>query len=232
MRIIRKALHRVRTLARPRRFERDLDEELSFHLEMQTRWHESQGLDRATAHALATQEFGGSIRFREAVLDTRGLTWAHDITRDIRFALRSYRRAPGFTAIAVLTLALGIGATTAAFSIIDAVLIRPLPYESPDRIVTLTGRDSSGRGIPTVSVPTFDDWRDQSRSFSAIALYATARRAVITAGEAAHVETANVSDDFFRVLGVQPALGRTVMPDDVARGEPVVVVSHGFWARA
>ena len=225
-------MHRVRTLVRPRRFERDLDEELSFHLEMQTRWHQSQGLDRATAHALATREFGGSIRFREAVLDTRGLTWARDVTRDIRFALRSYRRTPGFTAIAVLTLALGIGTTTAAFSIIDAVLIRPLPYGEPDRIVTLTGRDSAGREIPSVSVPTFDDWRRQSRSFSAIALYARARRAVITAGEAAHVETANVSADFFRVLGARPALGRSLMPDDVATGEPVVVVSHGFWARA
>ena len=225
-------MHRMRTLVRPRGFERDLDEELSFHLEMQTRWHESQGLDRETAHALAAREFGGEIRFREEVLDTRGVTWAQDITRDVRFALRSYRRAPGFTAVAVLTLALGIGSTTAAFSIIDAVLIRPLGYEKPERIVALTGRDSLGREIPSVSVPTFDDWRDQSRSFSAIALYATARRAVITAGEAAHVETANVSGDFFRVLGVQPALGRTLMADDVVRGEPVVVVSHGFWARA
>jgi len=232
MRIIRKAMHRLRTLTRPRRFTRDLDEELSFHLEMQTRWHESEGLDRTAAHALAAREFGGATRFREAVLDTRGVTWAQDITRDMAFALRSYRRAPGFTAIAVLTLALGIGTTTAAFSIIDAVLIRPLPYEKPDRIVTLTGRDSAGRDIPSVSVPTFDDWREQSRSFSAIALYATARRAVITAGEAAHVETASVSGDFFRVLGVQPTVGRALMPDDVTRGEPVVVVSHGFWARA
>ncbi len=232
MRIIRKVMHRMRTLVQPRRVAHELDEELSFHLEMQTRWHESQGLDRAAAHALATREFGGATRFREAVLDTRGLTWAPDITRDIAFALRSYRRAPGFTAVAVLTLALGIGTTTAAFSIIHAVLIRPLPYEKPERIVTLTGRDSLGRDVPSVSVPTFDDWRDQSRSFSAIALYGTARRAVIAAGEAAHVETANVSGDFFRVLGVQPALGRTLMPDDATSGERVVVVSHGYWARA
>jgi len=232
MRIIRKVMHRMRTLVQPRRVAHELDEELSFHLEMQTRWHESQGLDRAAAHALAAREFGGATRFREEVLDTRGLTWAQDITRDVRFALRSYRRAPGFTAVAVLTLALGIGTTTAAFSIIDAVLIRPLPYEKPERIVVLTGRDSLGHDIPSVSVPTFDDWRDESRSFSAIALYSTARRTVLTAGEAAHVETANVSGDFFRALGVQPALGRTLMPDDVARGEPAVVVSHGFWARA
>ena len=231
MRALARAIRRLRTLVQPRRFERELDEELSFHLEMQARWHESQGLDGATASALAAREFGGTVRFREAVFDTRGLSWAHDIMRDVRFALRSYRRAPGFTAVALLTLVLGIGTTTAAFSVIHAVLIRPLPYEKPEQIVTLTGRDSLGHEIQRVSVPNYDDWRDQSHSFSAIALYATARSAVITAGEAAHVETANVSGDFFSVLGVRPAIGRTLTPGDVGSGEPVAVVSHGFWTR-
>jgi len=155
-----------------------------------------------------------------------------DLARDLRFALRSYRRAPGFTAVALLTLALGIGTTTAAFSIIDAVLIRPLPYPESGRIVALTGRDSLGREIQTVSVPNYYDWREQSRSFSAIALYSTAREGVTGAGDAAHVETANVSADFFRVLGVRPELGRTLTPEDASNGEPTAVVSHGFWARA
>ena len=119
------------------------------------------------------------------MLDARGVSWAHDLTRDIRFALRSYRRSPGFTAVALLTLALGIGTTTAAFSIIDAVLLRPLPYPEPERIVTLTGRDSLGNDVPAVSAPNYYDWREQSRSFEAIALYATARRAVVNAGDAA-----------------------------------------------
>jgi hypothetical protein len=147
---VRKALRRAKTLIRSGRFERELDEELSFHLEMQTRWHESQGLDPRTARALALREFGGEVRFREAVLDTRGLSWAHDLTRDIRFAVRSYRRSPGFTVVALLTLTLGIGTTTAAFSIISGVLIRPLPYPEPDRIVTLSGRDSLGNPIHSV----------------------------------------------------------------------------------
>src|SRR6476661_2269633 len=113
---LRKALRRLYTLIRPRRFERELDEELSFHLEMQTRWHESQGVDSATARALAAREFGGETRFKEAVRDARGVSWAHDLARDIRFALRSYRRSPSFTVVALLTLMVGIGTTTAAFS--------------------------------------------------------------------------------------------------------------------
>jgi predicted permease len=155
-----------------------------------------------------------------------------DVARDLRFALRSYRRAPGFTAVALLTLALGIGTTTAAFSIIEAVLVRPLPYPGSGRIVALAGRDSLGREIATVSAPTFFDWREQSRSFSGIALYSTARRGVTGGGDAAHVETANVSGDFFPVLGVRPELGRTLTRGDADTDEPVAVASHGFWVRA
>jgi len=108
MRAIAKVLRRVRTWMRPRQFRRELDEELCFHLEMQTRWYESQGFDQATARAVALREFGGEARFREAVLDARGFTWAHDLGRDVRFALRSYRRNPAFTAVALVTLVLGI----------------------------------------------------------------------------------------------------------------------------
>jgi putative ABC transport system permease protein len=232
MRLIRKAARRLRTLLRTRRFEQELDEELSFHLEMQTRWHESQGMDPAAARALAAREFGGETRFKEAVRDARGLSWAHDLSRDVRFAARSYRRTPGFAAVSLLTLALGIGTATAAFSIIDAVLIRPLPYPESDRIVTLTGRDSLANDIPTVSAPNFHDWREQSRSFEAVALYATARRGVVSGDGGMYVETATVSGDFFRVMRLSAAMGRTLTPADADGNEQVAVVSHGFWARA
>jgi putative ABC transport system permease protein len=232
MRLIRRALRRVRTWSRPRRFERELDEELSFHLEMQTRWHQSQGLDPVAARALAAREFGGETRFKEAVRDARGISWAHDLSRDARFAVRSYRRSAGFTAVSLLTLALGIGSTTAAFSIIDAVLRRPLPYAQPDRIVALTGRDSLGNEIQSVSAPNYYDWREQSRSFEVMALYWTARRGVSTTGDATYVETAAVSQDFFRVMRTPAAIGRVLGPADAAADEPVAVVSHGFWVRA
>ena len=232
MRLIRKAARRLRTLLRTRHFEQELDEELSFHLEMQTRWHESQGMDPAAARALAAREFGGETRFKEAVRDARGLSWADDLSRDVRFAARSYRRTPGFTVVSLLTLALGIGTTTAAFSIIDAVLIRPLPYPESDRIVTLSGRDSLANDIRTVSAPTFHDWREQSRSFEAMALYATARRGVVSGDGAMYVETATVSSDFFRVMRLPAVMGRILTPADADGEQPVAVVSHGFWVRA
>ena len=232
MRPVTKALRRLRAWTRPRRLERELDEELSFHLEMQTRWHEANGVDPATARMLAAREFGGELRFREAVMDARGVSAMHDLSRDVRFALRSYRRAPGFTIVALLTLTLGIGATTAAFSVIDAVLLRPLPYAEPDRIVALTGRDSLGRDVPAISAPTYYDWREASRTLEHMAIYATARRVVTGAGDAARVETADVSSDFFRVLRLTPVLGRALADAEYSSHPPAVVVSHGFWVRA
>jgi putative ABC transport system permease protein len=232
LRLVARGWRRFRTWLHPRRFERELDEELSFHLAMQTRWHESRGLDREAAATLAAQEFGGETRFKEAVRDARGMSWMQDIRRDAHIAIRSYARTVGFTAVALATFTLGIGITTAAFSIIHAVLVRPLPYPQPERIVTLSGRDSVGNDIWAVSAPNFYDWRDQSTSFEAIALFSTSRRGVAGAGEAVHVETANVSGDFFRVMRTTPAIGRVLTPADAQAEEPVVVVSHGFWVRA
>ena len=232
MRLIRKILRRARIWVAPRRFERELDEELSFHLEMQTRWHETQGLDRVAARALAMTEFGGETRFKEAVRDARGMTWTHDLPRDVRFAIRGYRRSVGYTSVALVTFALGIGITTATVSIIDAVLLRPLPYGDPDGIVTLSSQDSLGNVIHSVSAPNFYDWRDQSRSFEAMALYATRRRAVVADGNATYVQGASVSGDFFRVMRVAAMIGRTLEPSDAREGERVAVVSHGFWTSA
>ena len=232
MRRIARIVRRLRVWARPRRFERELNEELSFHLEMQTRWHESQGLDRATARRLAEREFGGETRCKEAVRDARGLSWVYDLVRDARISGRSYRRSPVYTMVALLTFALGIGISTAAFSIIDAIVLRPLPYPEPDRIVTISSQDSLGRAIAAVSAPNFYDWREQSRSFEAMALYETRRRAVLRGDGAVYVDGATVSADFFRVTGVRPVLGRALTPADAETGAHVAVVSHAFWQQA
>lgn len=232
MRPVARLVRRLRIWARPARFEQELDEELSFHLEMQTRWHESQGLDRATARALAAKEFGRETRFKEAVRDARGLSWSYDLARDVRFAVRSYDRSPGYTTVALVTLALGLGITTATFSVIDAVLLRPLPYLEPDRIVAVSSQDSLERAIPVVSAPNFYDWQEQTRSFEAMALYSTRRRAVLRGEGAVYVEGATVSGDFFQVTGVRPIIGRTFTAIDAEGAERLVVVSHGFWVQA
>ena len=160
------------------------------------------------------------------------VSWSPDLARDARIAVRSYARTPGFTAVALLTFALGIGISTAAFSIIDAILLRPLPYSEPDRIVTVSSQDSLGTPIPTVSAPNFYDWREQNRTLAAMALYETGRRAVLRGEGAVYVEGATVSGDFFRVMRVQPVVGRVLTPADAEQDAPVAVVSHGFWQQA
>ena len=154
------------------------------------------------------------------------------LLQDVRYSVRALAKQPGFTLVALLTLTLGIGATTAAFSVIDAVLLRPLPYEEPERIVALAGRDSLGHDVPAISAPTYYDWRDATTSFERIAIYSTARRIVAGADDAARVETADVSGDFFRVLRLAPALGRPLSDGDATSQPAVAVVSHGFWTRA
>ena len=153
-----------------------------------------------------------------------------DLIQDLRFAVRQLLKNPGFTAAAVLTLALGIGANTAIFSVVNAVLLRPLPYEEPDRLVHV--HSVSEHGPATVSPPDFVDFREQSRSFEALAAFH--RRSFTISGDAPaeRVAGARVSADFFRVLGVQPERGRWLAPDDeVLDRHRVVVVSQAFWQR-
>jgi putative ABC transport system permease protein len=151
---------------------------------------------------------------------------------DGRYALRQFRRNPGFTAVAVLTLALGIGASTAIFSVAYGVLLRPLPYPQPDRIVAV--QEISSKGRPTrVADPNFDDFRDQSRSFQAIAKYGDSVASVSGALAPTRTRLASVSPGFLRVFGVQPILGRDFDTSDAGKGaEPTVLVSYGYWKQS
>src|SRR5687767_14563993 len=153
---------------------------------------------------------------------------------DLRQALRLLRRAPGFTAAAILTLAVGIGANVAVFTFVDAVLFRPLPFVEPDRLVSIsethheTGQDRAG-----VLPGSFADWRERSRSFEALAMYARATFLVTNRDDPARVQGASVSPGFFDVLGVSPVLGRTFPAADAAMTghEREIVISHGLWQR-
>lgn len=154
----------------------------------------------------------------------------NSLLQEIRLAVRSLVKRPGFTGVAVLTLALGIGASTAIFSVLDAVLLRPLPYPNQERIVELRELDEKGKGM-SFAQPNFDDLRARSRSFDALAQYSAWPQAIAGGSEPVRTTAASVSSDFFRVLGVTPALGRLFSSDSLAEGKEIAVVSFSFWKR-
>ncbi|HEX6534881.1 MAG TPA: ABC transporter permease [Gemmatimonadaceae bacterium] len=228
---LRQLLHRLRDLARRPTLERDLDDEMRFHLEMQAAAHEARGLDPAAARAEALREFGGVVLAKESVRDARGLTVVDDLRRDIRFAARVLRRSPGFTAVAMITLALGIGATTAVFTVVNGVLLRALPFPHSARLVALFEHDGT-KDRMAVSFPNFTDWRAESRAFAGMAAYGAGEATVLGASEPVRASVTAASADFFRVLRVAPLRGRTFLPEESRPGGvPVAVVSEAFWRR-
>jgi putative ABC transport system permease protein len=152
------------------------------------------------------------------------------IAQDLRYALRTLRNSPAFTAVAVLTLALGIGANTAIFSVVNGVLLRALPYPEPDKLMQVRAVFRSG-GLGSVSYPDFRDLRDHNRSFAALAAYGSGIASVAAGGEGLRVHMSAVSGDFFGILGVKPIMGRVFLPDDERVRASVVVVGHGYWQR-
>ena len=155
--------------------------------------------------------------------------WLHSVLSDCRYALRQLRKNPGFTAVAVLTLTLGIGVTTAIFSVVYGVLLRPLPYPDPNRIMAVFEVTSKGRPS-RLADPNFDDFRDQSRSFQAIAKYNDYVVSVSGASQPTRTTVAHVSPDFLKVFGIQPILGRDFSASDAKKGaDPTVLVSDGYW---
>ncbi|MEY2563629.1 MAG: putative transport system permease protein [Verrucomicrobiota bacterium] len=149
---------------------------------------------------------------------------------DFKYALRSLARRPSFSIVAILTLALGIGASTAIFSVVDAVLLRPLPYPSQDRLVEVSELNEAGRAMPFAE-PNFNDLAARSRSFEALATYMRSTDAVAGGTEPVRTDISGVSSDFFRVLGLAPALGRLISAETLREGNQIAVVSHGFWKR-
>lgn len=152
--------------------------------------------------------------------------------RDLKFAVRSFKRAPGFTFIAVLTLALGIGATTTMFSVLDGVVLRPLPYDNPTELVMLGSTSQRFPGLAPVAPGDFNDWRAQNTTFSHMIATEGWTLDLTDTDRPARISSAAVSGGFFEMLGVAPLLGRGIsLQDDAEGSEPVVVLSHGLWER-
>ncbi len=226
-------LARLRSDGRPAE-DRVLDDELSFHLEMEADKYRHQGLGDEEARRRARMSFGATQRFKEECRDERKGNHFDMLIQDIRYALRTLGKSWGFTATAVLTLALGIGANTAIFSIIYGVLLRPLPYEHGNRLVLLQ-QSAPGARIANVqaSIPELYDYREQATSFEELVEYHTMFFVLLGKDEPQRIQAGVVSDNFFDTLGVAPLLGRTfVEGEDDLDSEAVLVLSYDYWRNA
>ncbi|HLW43849.1 MAG TPA: ABC transporter permease [Candidatus Acidoferrales bacterium] len=210
-----------------------LDSEVRFHVEQQIADNIAAGVNPAEARRRALAQFGGVEYVKEECREARGTHFIETLLQDIRYALRMLRKSPGFTAIAVLTLALGIGANTAIFSIADAVLLRPLPYNNANRLVVVWQSDAQHRttGAWFDTYREFQEWRQYSHSFANLAAATWANRSETIldwSGNPQRVLSIPVTVDFFSMLGVQPARGRTFDSADL-QNPCTVVLSDGFW---
>jgi len=223
---------RLRSLFRRDQVEQELDDELRAHVERQTTENIRQGMPADVARAAATRALGNLAYRKEEVRDTRGIRWIDDLSSDLRFALRSLRRARGFSTAVVLTLALGIGANTAMFTLLRGTVLRPLPNRDGDRLVYLR---QAARAVGTknalFSVPEVNDFRSAT-SLSAVAEYSSVLPFALVGkdGRTVRARTAVVTGNYFDVLGLRPVLGRlTTAKDDGADAASVAVLSYEYW---
>ncbi len=213
---------RLRGLFGDRRAERELDDEIKAHLRLLTERYVRQGMTEAEAARAARRQFGNVTLLKETNREMRGIRLIDTFIQDLRYGLTMLRRNPGFTFVAVLTLALGIGAITAIFSVVNAVLLRSLPYRDPDRLVI----------VHQAQDRDFLRWRDQAKAFENIAAYGRDTAILTGSGEPEQLVVGTVSADLFATLGVAPALGRVFTPaEDTVAGEPVVILSNSLWQR-
>jgi len=224
-------LFRLRALFRRDAVESELDDELRFHFAQQVEKYVSAGVQREEAVRRARLAFGGTEQVKEECRDARGVTFVETLMQDLRYGLRMLRKNPGFTFVAVLTLALGIGANTAIFSVIDSVLLRPLPYKDSSSLVIVwesNTRESSPHN--TVAPPDFLDWQSQSDVFAGMTAIVDERDNLTGNGDPEQVIVQLVSVNFFSLLGVNPAIGPGFSAENGQPGKGnVVVLSYALW---
>jgi predicted permease len=240
-----KLLARLRSftaaLFRGRKLERDMEEEWRFHVEARADALAAEGVPRNDAMRRARAEFGDPLRWKESGREARGMRWIFDIGGDLRYGLRQLRRAPLFAATAVLTLALGIGANAAIFSVLNGVLLRPLPYPKSGQLMSVTTQFPSwGQPQVPVSAPEYLEFRAVTRSFAAIGAWAPGAGEVnLTTNDGARrVRSVNVDEHLLQALGLQPAQGRFFARGETDRSNPaaplppVAILSHELWQGA
>jgi len=231
MRVLRGGWHRLRGALGFRETDGDLAEELESHIQLLTDEYVRRGMAPEEAHRRARIKFGNVESMKEGYRDQRGLPVVEAILQDTRFALRSFLRAPRFTVPAVIALALGIGATTAIFSIVRGVILKPLPYRDPERIVAIwESRLDLNVTRNVIAPPNFVAWRERSQSFERLGMVGPSRQNIVLNGQPEEVAGHLASADALAAFGTQPQLGRLYTPDeDLAGAEPVMVITHEFW---
>jgi putative ABC transport system permease protein len=233
MRHIRAALARTAGVFTRGRADDDLREELQSHIEMETAENIRRGMSPDEARRQAMLVSGGLTQAAEAVRDQRGFPWIDSVVTDIRYALRALRHSPVFTAVVVVTLALGIGANTAIFSVVRGVLLKPLPHRDGDRLMYLRhSMDGPGGANLAFSVPEVRDFRNGAKSLGGIAEFSPWTLTLQGDEEAVRIDVGLVTGNYFEVMGLSPVLGRLTNPDDDGPGvPPVMVLTHEFWIK-
>lgn len=231
-RLLHALVARVRTVVRPSKAEHDVDDELSFHVAMQTSANQEAGMSEAEARRRAHVALGGIDQIKERSRDVWPLRWLRDLAQDLRYAQRALRRTPGFTSIVVLTLALGIGANTALFSVISGVLLRPLPFPDPQRLIrvwaTVPGRTLRGN----LSLPDFREVRNNNRTLDALGAYAFATFNATGGDRPELLPALRVTASLWGVLKVNPLHGRLFSGDaETWGGHHTVVLCYDLWQR-
>jgi len=220
---------RFRSLFHKQKLDARMDDEMRSHIDLLTQENIEAGMKPAEAHYAALRQFGWVESIKETCREQRGVGWIEDFGQDIRYGARMLYKYPGFTAIAVLTLALGVGANTAIFSVVDAVLLRPLAYPDSGQLVWLCERGPDWSG-GSLSYPNFTDWRDQQSVFEKFGVYNGNNFTLTGAGEPVRLAGALMSADVFAALRTQPEIGRVFREDEDKPGAPpVAVISHALW---
>jgi predicted permease len=221
----------LKEIVNRRKIVKDLSEEIQQHLDEKTEALMAEGMSRADAEYAAKQEFGNVTRINERGREAWMWPLTESLWADARFAIRQLMKNPGFALTAIFTIALGIGATTAIFSLVNAVLLRPLPFPQPERLMWIALQDHSLPGVvpETVSYPDYFDWRAQNHSFLGMASFAQSGVILQQNSGAQRMDGQVVSSNFFQVLGAAPMLGRDFRPDDEKPGNRAVMLSYALW---
>jgi putative ABC transport system permease protein len=223
---------RLRSLFRRDRVEQELSEELEYHLDRQIRQNVEKGMSAREARYAALRAFGPMDRHKEEARDKRGVKVLEDFWQDLRYGSRTLRRHRGFTLVALVTLALGIGANTTVFTVINAVLLRPLPYQSPEKLVRVWAKNQREGTRLQLSQAEFFDLQSRNQVFDEIATFFPPGFTLTGTDEPERVGGGRVSASFFPLLGVSPFLGRTFTPEEDRPGTPrIAVISHSIWQR-